>query len=301
MGPIHKILVLSYSQSGQLHEIVRQFLNPLINVDIDVQVYEPVKPFPFPWTSKAFFDVMPESVQEKPVELKKINYKYERYDLVILAYQPWFLSPSIPVSSLLQDKDFLARVKNIPLITLIGSRNMWINSQDSVKKRLAAAGGILIGNIPFIDRHQNQVSAVTILHWMLTGQKTKKYGIFPKPGISDADIHSASEFGEVFNQAIAANNLENLQSKFLNLGLITLPYEMILIEEKAKRLFCIWNKLVTRFGTTPQKRQMIVNAYKYYLFIALFIVAPIVWQFYRVIIILFLHKPYEQKKKLYLQ
>jgi hypothetical protein len=301
MEPVHKILALSYSQSGQLHQITRFFIDALHNVDIDYQTYEPENPFPFPWTSDAFFDTMPESVMEKPVKLKKINYKHIQYDLIIFAYQPWFLSPSIPASSILQDADFISRLKGTPVITLIGTRNMWLNSQNSVKKRIADAGGFIIGNIPFADRTQNQISAITILHWMLTGQKTKKWGMFPKPGVNDTDIGNASRYGEILENAIRDNDFEELQTKFLNLGLITLPTEIIFIEEKAKRLFRIWVKLVTNIGTTPRKRKWMISAYKYYLVFALFVVAPIVWNLYRILVAPFFYKSYKQKKKLYLQ
>ena len=61
MEQICKILVVSYSQSGQLDEITNNFIQPLKNVEIDRISYSPKSPFPFPWTSESFFDAMPES------------------------------------------------------------------------------------------------------------------------------------------------------------------------------------------------------------------------------------------------
>ncbi len=300
MSEIKKILSLSWSQSGQLYQISDFFTNSLHDVDIDHIKYNPVKPFPFPWTSDEFFDAMPESVLETPVALEPMQFKYDQYDLIILAYQPWYLSPSIPVTSLLREPEFLNRVKNTPVITLIGSRNMWINSQNSVKLLIESAGGRLIANIPFIDRHQNQVSAYTILHWMTTGHKTKKNRFIPLPGISDEDIRSAETYGRVLNQAIINNDLQSLQVKFLNLGLIDLSPEIILIEEKAKRIFKVWAKLVLNIGTTAGKRKLMVRLYKYYLFLALFIVAPIIVSFYLVLLYPFIRRKTDRKKQFYL-
>jgi hypothetical protein len=296
-----KILVLSYSQSGQLHEITDNFVNALHNVDIDRQTYSPKSPFPFPWTSKEFFNTMPESVMEKPIELNEITYKYLVYDLIIFAYQPWYLSPSIPTSSILQNEEFIKRVQNTPIITLVGSRNMWINSQESVKNRIKKAGGHIVGNIPFVDRTQNQISAVTILHWALKGEKTKKWNIFPRPGISDKDILSAVKYGEILNKAIADKDFTNLQSKFLDLKLISIPTDILFIEEKAKRLFKIWVRLITRYGTTHRKRQLLINLFKYYLFVALFAVAPIVFGLYLLLIVPFSYKAINKRKQIYLQ
>jgi len=263
MVQISKVLVVSYSQSGQLNEISDNFIKGLENVEIDSIRYSTKHQFPFPWTSEVFFDAMPESVMETPLELNEIRYKYSKYDLIIFAYQPWFLSPSIPASSLLQDQEFLSRVAGTPVITLIGSRNMWINSQESVKARILNAGGQIIANIPFIDRAQNHISAITILHWMLKGKKTKKYNIFPKPGVSEEDILFASNYGKILNEAIQANDLTNLQLKFLSQEKILLPTNIMFIEEKAKRLFKIWTNLIIRFGKSPVKRKWLLRAFKY--------------------------------------
>ena len=301
MDKLYKILLLSYSQTGQLNEITDNFAGELRNVDIDRVQYHPVTPFPFPWTSKAFFDCMPECVLETAVPLQNINYKYSKYDLIVFAYQPWFLSPSIPASSILQDKTFLSLLQNTPVITLIGSRNMWLNSQASVKKRITEAGGYIVGNVPFVDRNQNQISAVTILHWMLKGTKTRKYGMFPKPGVNEKDIQSASQFGSILNQAIEKNELSDLQTKFLNLGLITLPTDILFIEERAKRLFSIWANLIRKYGTTQKGKTRVATAFKYYLLIALFIVAPIVILVYQIFIAPFTSKSINKKKQIYLQ
>src|SRR6056297_2871359 len=132
-----KILAINYSQSGQLNEIMDNFVAPLKETaDIDRIVFEPERDFPFPWTSSEFFDTMPESVLEKPIPLKPISFKHEHYDFIILGYQPWYLSPSIPTSALLQNEAFAKRLRDTKVITVIGSRNMWINSQKSIKKRL---------------------------------------------------------------------------------------------------------------------------------------------------------------------
>lgn len=291
-----KILAISYSQTGQLHQIMDNFLAPLSEQDIDNIHYKPAQDFPFPWTADEFFDTMPETVMEKPIDLALIKFKYEKYDLIILGYQPWYLSPSLPVSALLQSEEFLARVKDTPVISLIGSRNMWINAQDSINSRVKAAGGKMIGNIPLIDRNHNLISVVTILHWMLKGEKTRKYNLFPKPGVSDKDIQAASQFGEILQTAITTNNFENLQEKFLSLGLIEIGTDILFIESKAKRIFRVWVKLIFKFGKTPKMRKILLRFFKYYLLIALFMVAPIVVSIYQLLITPFIFNSIKRRK-----
>ena len=302
MQDILKVLVVSYSQSGQLDQIVKNFILPIQNAEIEYIRYSPKIPFPFPWNSEAFFDAMPESVLEVPVELNKVTYKYSAYDLIIFAYQPWFLSPSIPASSLLQDCEFLSRLRNTSVITLIGSRNMWLNSQEAVKARIAEAGGNIIGNLPFVDRTQNQISAITILHWMLKGRKTKKYNIFPKPGVSDKDILSAKHYGQILNDAIQKKDLTNLQLQFLNDRHFTIPTDILFIEERAKRLFRIWTQLIVKYGkSSPILRKWLLKAFKYYLIFALFVVAPFVVSGYKIFIVPFILKRLNRRKQVYLQ
>lgn len=291
------ILVVNYSQSGQLNEIIDQFLIPFQPETVERLEIFPAKPFVFPWTSDEFFDKMPECVQEEPIELRPLYFGSERYDLIVLGYQPWFLSPSLPTTALLHNPGFKSRVMDTPIVTVIGGRNMWLNSQESIKKLIADAGGKLVGNIPLMDRVSNLVSAVTILHWMLTGRKDRKWGIFPKPGVSDQDIESASRFGAIVKKAYEQRQYENLQREIMATGLINIPTDILFIEGRAKKLFRIWAKLIKTKGTTPEKRKRLVGFFKYYLLVALFMVAPVLVTAYRLLIAPFAANAIKKKKE----
>src|SRR5258708_814168 len=98
-----KILALYYTQSGQLEEIINSFLAPFESSAVSVEKLrlKPQKDFDFPWTSDRFFDAMPESVLGIARPLQPFSLKESKYDLIIFAYQPWYLSPSIPATSIL--------------------------------------------------------------------------------------------------------------------------------------------------------------------------------------------------------
>src|SRR5690606_41536446 len=53
----------------------------------------------------------------------------------------------------------------------------------------------IFGNVALVDRHLNHVSVITIVHWLMKGRKDSYLGIFPKPGVSEADISGAVKFG----------------------------------------------------------------------------------------------------------
>lgn len=118
-----KVLAIYYTQTGQLGEIVDNFTAPFIESGVLVEkvVVTPKMKYPFPWTSDNFFAEMPESVLDVPTELNSFVLKESSYDLIIFAYQPWFLSPSIPATSILMSPAFQAVIKNTPVVTLIGA------------------------------------------------------------------------------------------------------------------------------------------------------------------------------------
>ena len=92
-----RILVIYYSQTGQLARAVKSMMAPLEDhpdVEVVWQRVEPASPFPFPWGFFSFLDVFPESVYLDPPPLKPAEFDPDaHFDLVILAYQVWFLSP----------------------------------------------------------------------------------------------------------------------------------------------------------------------------------------------------------------
>ena len=291
-----RILVIGYSQSGQLYEILENFLKPFQGVEIEQVKFETKEAFPFPWTSDVFFDTMPESVLEEPVDLAPYTLKSSSYDLIIFGYQPWYLSPSIPTTSILKDPKFLSVLKDTPVVTVIGARNMWLNAQESVVGYIEEAGGKIVGNVPLVDRHQNLVSVLSILHWMLTGKKDRKWGILAMPGVSDKDIKGVEVFGKKVFEGLQKESYKGLQDEIIREGKIDVDASVLLVEMKGKMLFLAWAKLIKKQGAASKKRSFWVNVYKYYLLVALFIVSPIILTIYNLLIRPFRRKSIQKQK-----
>jgi hypothetical protein len=294
-----KILVVYYSQTGQLAQILYSFLVPFkaARYSIETVIIQPEKQYDFPWTTDSFFAEMPGSVKGAVTPLLPFSFKQTSYDLVIFAWQPWFLSPSIPATSVLKNAAFKAVIKDTPVVTVIGARNMWLNANERVKELLKNAGAKLVGNIVLTDRHQNYISGVTILYWMLTGKKDRKWGIFPKPGVSDEDIDGASEFGEIVNDHLVLNNFATLQQKLIEQKGIEVHWDLMFIEARAAKLFNMWANLISK----KKNRGPWLVLFKYYLLIALFVVAPVVVTTYGLLFKPFFKKSTDRKKNYYLQ
>ena len=293
-----KVLVIYYTQSGQLGQIVDNFTEPFIQPDILLEkvVVTPKSEFLFPWNSKRFFDAMPESVLGIVAPLASFELKERSYDLIIFAYQPWYLSPSLPANAILQHPSFKAIAKNTPVITLIGARNMWLNAQERVKKALLDCGANLVGNIALVDNNSNLISGVTILYWMMTGKKDRMWGIFPKPGVADEDIARAGIFGETVLQYLATGNWQDLQPALVRQKSAVVKTNLLFIEPRATKLFSIWANFIIK----RKNRSAWLLVFKYYLLIALFIIAPVVLLINNLLFRPFLSKSINKKKQYYL-
>jgi hypothetical protein len=271
-----KILIIYYTQTGQLKQILDSLIRPL-SVDpafsIDYLEIKPAVAFPFPWTRSEFLNVFPESVLEIPIRLKPSDVDdHARYDLIILAFQPWYLSPSLPITSFLSSPEAEIILKGANVLTVIGSRNMWQRSYECVKGRVETLGGRLCGNISLIDRAPNLVSVVSIVYWMFTGKKDKYLGVFPKPGVSDADIISAAEFGKAIGPALINNRLELLADTLHGLGACEINDSLARLENRAKKIFKLWAKYISKH---PKTRQTLLNLFFAELILGLLILSPL--------------------------
>ncbi len=278
-----KVLVIYYSQSGQLFDISKNITRDIeASNEVDLTYYQIklIKEYPFPWDKKTFYNTFPETFLQVPTELEDLDNPIlkEKYDLIILSYQVWYLSPSIPINSFLTSKEAKLLLKNTPVITVIACRNMWIMAQEKMKKLLLQNQAKLVGNIALVDRHINHISVITILHWMLSGKKTKYLGIFPKPGVSDKDINESTKFGAPILSSLLLSNFENLQEKLLDKGAVKIKPFLVVMDKRANILFGKWARFISSKGpANSEKRQPFIKLFSIYLSVAIWLLAPIVF------------------------
>lgn len=287
-----KILIIYYTQTGQLKQIVDSVTAPLKH---DCQLFfeelKPVPAFPFPWTGMSFFQAFPESVKEIPCQLEPIQTNPDAdFDLVILAYQVWYLSPSIPISSFLQSESAKKIFKNKPVITVLGVRNMWIMAQERVKAMITGAGGRMVGNIVMDDPAGNLTSVITIVRWMMKGEKSpfRWMGInFLAAGVPEEEIRRGGDYGEAIKKASDANNFESLQNELVRLGGVNVDPVLYNIEKRGKMMFGIWSKMILKKGAyNDPAREGRLKGFKYYLFTVIYLISPFVSGLFRLIFFL---------------
>ncbi len=270
------ILVVYYTQTGQLKRILDSLLSPLAgSSDFQISYLEiqPERPFPFPWTLRRFLDVFPESVAAAPIPLKAVELKDPpSYDLIILAFQPWYLSPSLPVSSFLKSPAAEQLFQGGNVLTVIGARNMWVEAYSTVKDQIERRGGRPCGAIALVDRAPNLASVVTIVYWMFSGKKDRFLGLFPPPGVSEADISGAKRFGEAIGPLLLRNRLDCLEEELRKLLAAEPNPSLVRLERRGKKIFTLWSKVIIK---APNLRRLLLNLFLVELVLALAVASPL--------------------------
>ncbi len=274
-----KILVVYYSQTGQLLDIVNSVMSPIVqdeNISVTYEVLKPKPPFPFPWKSDEFFQAMPECVKGIPCGLESFSPGVQQdFDLIVIAWQPWFLSPSIPISSFLQSNVAQKLLPGKPVITIIGSRNMWVMAQEKIRSYILAANGIPAGNIVLYDRASNLLSVVSVVRWMFTGKKDRFMKIFPPAGISESDIKDSCRFGSIIRESLNNNSLSTLRSKLTEAGAVNIQPSLVMIEKRGIIFFRIWADFIMKKGAYGDPARLVrVRLFKYYLLAVIYIISP---------------------------
>lgn len=275
-----KVLVIHYSQSGQLTDITRNFSEPLVNsnqVDVTFELLKPVDPYPFPWPFITFFDTFPESVYLDPPPIEPCPIPDdEHFDLVILAYQVWFLSPSGPVTAFLKSSAGRRLLHDTPVVTLIGCRNMWLMAQEKVKGLLEQAGARLVGNVALVDEAGGAMSFFATPAWVLTGNKGPRWGgLIPRAGVAEAEIRDTRRFGERILHHLSEDR--QIDEQLLQgLGAVNVNERYILSEKTAHRGFRIWGKWLRSVGPSGHPgRKPILLLYATFLIIFICTFIPI--------------------------
>jgi hypothetical protein len=274
-----KILLVQYSQTGQLTGIAKAFSAPLQSspdVELTIETLKPQQPYPYPWPFFDFLDVFPECVllDPPPIEPLEIDPQAE-FDLVVIAYQVWFLAPSLPVTAFMLSNEAKRLLKDKPVITLIGCRNMWSRAQETMKGLISDCGGRLLDNVVLIDQGSALASFITTPRWLLSGKKEAFWG-FPPAGVSDPAITDCCRFGEALTEALAQDLEKGDQPLLHGLQAVEADMSQIQSEKAGHRSFMIWGKLLHSIGRQGDpRRKPVLMLYLVFLILMIIAVVPL--------------------------
>jgi len=278
-----RVLVVWYSQSGQLRDIVESIAEPLAQsneIELTMAQIRPVKPYPFPWSFWRFFDTFPECIYADPEPILPLDIAADsKYDLIILAYQVWFISPSLPTMAFLQSDQAKKLLNDTPVITVIGCRNMWLMAQERMKELLNQVGARLIDNVALAERTHGAISVITTPWWLLSGNRGPYLkGLLPRAGVWESDINAASRFGKSIALQLPYRDNDDARPMLFGLGAVTVHPGLISSELIVRRSFRLWGALLRACGKPGMKlRRLVLGFYILFLIAMLLTIVPVVF------------------------
>ncbi|HSD36754.1 MAG TPA: dialkylresorcinol condensing enzyme [Rhodocyclaceae bacterium] len=268
------VLVINYSQSGQLSRIVERILAPLqadARISVHVENLQPRTRFAFPWSMRGFLDAFPESALQIPGELEPLSLSGdEHFDLVILPYQVWFLAPSQPVVAFMRHPVAHKLLRGKPVVTVIACRNMWLLAQEKMKLLISTAGGHLIDNVALTDNAHTLATLITTPLWVLTGNRQVLKSL-PPAGVSEQDIQRTVRFGKALRNALHNDDEKRTAPLLSGLQAVSVNPRLIVSEKAGTRSFFLWGHLLHAAGPAGSARRVPLLA-----IYALFLVAMVV-------------------------
>ncbi len=271
------VLVINYSQTGQLADITVQVVAPLraAGHQVHLETLVPETPFPWPWPIVDFVDAFPECVQLDPPPIKPMAIPANvDFDLVILTYQVWYLSPALPMTAFLQSTEGKRLIAGKPVVTMVACRNMWLSAQATMKRLIAEAGGQLRDHLAFTDQGHALATFITTPRWVLTGKRNSWLGL-PPAGVAPEEIRAASRFGRALADALDHDAERSGQPMLTGLRACTVNPRLALSERAAHRAFKVWSRLIRAFGKRGQwRRRPMLLLFALYLITLVLTVVP---------------------------
>jgi len=278
-----RILVVYYSQTGQLAEIMDSIVAPLrgsTECSVTVARVTPKQPYGFPWSFWGFFDTFPECIYDDPQPIEKLPLADDaEFDLIILGYQVWFISPSLPTTAFLQSEQAERLLRGKPVITVIACRNMWLMAQERVKQRLQSLGATLIDSVALTERTHGAKSVITTPWWLLSGNKGPYLGgLLPRAGIWPSDIEGAARFGKTIAEEFPRRAAGDTRPMLRGKGAVIVHPGLIGSEQFAQRSFRIWGSWLRACGKPGSRlRRVVLGVYVAFLVAVLLTIVPMVF------------------------
>jgi hypothetical protein len=260
---VKKVLAVHFSQTGQAAALLENIVQPLLqqpDVVLTRLTLAVAPPYPFPWPFWRFLDTFPETVHLDPPPLASMPLTgTENFDLIILAYPVWFLSPPLPLTAFLQHPAARAVLHGRAVVTATACRNMWVMAQETVKQLLRDAGARHLDHVALVDRGHALATFITTPRWVLTGRKDAFWGL-PAAGVAEADLKASNRFGVALLQGLRRDDETRDAPLLAGLGACKVDTALVASERIGIRSFRIWGKALRALGRpgAPARRALLV-------------------------------------------
>jgi flavodoxin len=204
-----KVLALYYSLTGQTGVVMQAVIDALRAGGHDVveERLDVDPPFSFPADPEWLTDLLRKALTSQwPVlPLKPLSVDLTApYDVILLGYQPWYLTPSVPIHSFLKSPE-ASVVSGKAVIGIVSCRAMFGRAGELFKAWVEERGGRLIEQRAFVDQDHRPTNALSLFHYLKYGRSLTRFpfGLFMKPyGVGNVGIGLAKAYGESLSQRL---------------------------------------------------------------------------------------------------
>ncbi|MFJ6799039.1 hypothetical protein [Streptomyces sp. NPDC091268] len=163
-------------------------------MEISWHAIETVPRYPYPWRVREFFECMPEALNgEPPTPVPTGLDPAERFDLVIIGWQVWFLSPSLPIQAFFTAAEAVV-LRGTRVISVTCCREICQRAQARMRMLIRQTGGVLTDSIVLTHQGGSMVGYLTAPRLMLSGRR-EAGALLPAAGVAQHDIDGLARFG----------------------------------------------------------------------------------------------------------
>lgn len=182
----------------------------------------------------------------------------ESFDLIVLAYPVWFLSPPPPVTAFLRHPTGRALLRDKPVVTVTACRNMWVMAQQTVKLLLSEAGARHIDQVVLTDRSHPLATFITAPRRLLTGRRDALRRL-PPAGVSEQQIRAARCFGLALRDGLRRDDEKRGAPMLSGLRACEVDPRLVASEKIGIRSFCLWGSALRALGPpgAPARRALL--------------------------------------------
>lgn len=276
------VKVYCYSQTGQLRDVTAAFIAPFQDAGWDVQWVEviPRQQFPFPWPVARFFGLFPEAADPAgTVDLADLPSTSDAHtDLVIFAFQVWYLAPSLPMRTVLSaHRQVFA---GCDVIGLVACRNMWYSAALEVRRLFDACGARYLGTLAATDTAPTLATIVTTLRWLLAGHQ-EAFWRFPPAGVGEDEMLRVGGLGHALSHALSAADLcsdgiaRRVRDVLVRSNAAPVEMPIAAADLAARRAFRRWSRLIRLTSRhVPAARPLLLTMFAVWLGLAIVMGLP---------------------------
>jgi hypothetical protein len=203
-----KILILSYSFSGQTNGLLRQIQGTLAQEGhlVIKEKITPCQPLKFPTSSMiSCLRMMVTTFLRLRVSIQELSPTcYQQFDLILLAGPTWSYNPSGPILALL-DRDGAALFKGQSVLPVISCRGYWRLHSYGLNRILKRYGANIPNTIVFSHPHKEPWRTIGVF-LKIAGKAPDRWPLLRRYyshfGHSKEQQDEAARFGSLISQAL---------------------------------------------------------------------------------------------------